>query len=97
MLQHMVVSLKLHWALYLFQMTPTRCTVILGIFISNSLHVSGKYVPIVRRTYCIYATLVFFTMYGWLSGLLPSSLAALLPIHVAREFSNKLHSDAIRV
>jgi len=26
--------------------------------------------PIIRRTYCIYATLVFFTLYGWLSGLL---------------------------
>ena len=25
---------------------------------------------IIRRTYCIYATLVFFTLYGWLSGLL---------------------------
>ena len=39
--------------------------------------------------------LVFFTMYGWPSGLLPSSLAALLPIHVATEFPNKLHNDAI--
>jgi len=35
----------------------------------SSLHVSGNYVPIIRRTYCIYATLVFFTLYGWLSGL----------------------------
>ena len=26
---------------------------------------------------------------------LPSSLAALLPIHVATEFSNKLHNDSI--
>jgi len=26
-------------------------------------------VPIIRRTYCIYATLIFFTLYGWLSGL----------------------------
>jgi len=25
--------------------------------------------PIIRRIYCIYATLVFFTLYGWLSGL----------------------------
>jgi len=27
-----------------------------------SLHVSGNYVPIIRRTYCIYATLVFSTL-----------------------------------
>jgi len=53
-----------------FQMKPTRCRILLSIFISTSLHVSGKYVPIIRRTYCIYATLVFFTVYGWLSGLL---------------------------
>ena len=54
----------------LFQMKPTRCTLLLSIFISTSLHVSGNYVPIIRITYCIYATLVFFTLYGWLSGLL---------------------------
>jgi len=53
-----------------FQMKPTRCTLILSIFISISVHVSGNYVPIIRRTYCIYATLVFFTVYGWLSVLL---------------------------
>ena len=51
-------------------MKPPRCTLFLSIFISTSLHVSGNYVPIIRRTYCIFATLVFFTMYGWLSGLL---------------------------
>ena len=33
------------------------CTLLLSIFISTSLHVSGNYVPIIRRTYCIYATL----------------------------------------
>jgi len=38
------------------------------IFISTSLYVSGNYVPIIRRNYCIYATLVFFTLCGWLSG-----------------------------
>jgi len=53
----------------LFQMKPTMCTLLLNIFISTNLHVSGNYVPIVRRTYCICATLVFFTLYGWLSGL----------------------------
>jgi len=47
-------------------MKPTRCTLLLSIFISTSLHVSGNYVPIIRRIYCIHATLVFFTLYGWL-------------------------------
>ena len=47
--------------------------VLLTIFISTSLHVSGNYLPNIRRTYCIYATLVFFTLYMWLSGLLVSS------------------------
>ena len=51
----------------LFQMKPTRCTQLLSIFILTSLHVSGNYVPIIRRTYCVYATLVFFTLHGWLS------------------------------
>jgi len=52
----------------LFQMKPSRCT-LLSVFISTSLHVSGNYIPIIMRTYCMYATLVFFTLYGWLSGL----------------------------
>jgi hypothetical protein len=30
----------------------------------TSLHVSGNHVPIIRRN-CIYATLVYVTMYGW--------------------------------
>jgi len=60
-----------HASVYnLFQMKPTRCTLLLSIFISPSLHVSGNYVPIIRRTYCIYMTLVFFILYGGLSGLL---------------------------
>ena len=37
------------------------CTPLLSIFISASVHVSGNYVPIIRRTHCIYETLVFFT------------------------------------
>jgi len=53
----------------LFQIKPTRCRLLLSIFISTSLHVSGNYVPIIRRNYCIYATLVFFVLYGWQSGL----------------------------
>ena len=28
------------------------------------------YVPIIRRTYCVFATVVFFVLCGWLSGLL---------------------------
>jgi hypothetical protein len=50
-------------------MKPTRCTLLLSIFIPTSLHVSGNNVPIIRGTHCIYATLVFFTVYRWLSGL----------------------------
>jgi len=42
---------------------------LLSIFISTFLHVSDNSVSIIRRTYCIYATLVFFTLHGWLSGL----------------------------
>ena len=53
----------------LFHMSPTRCALLLSIFISTSVHVSGNYMPIIRRTFCIYATLVFFVLYGWLSGL----------------------------
>jgi len=41
-------------------MKPTTCTLLISIFISTSLHVLGNYVPIIRRPYCIYATLVFF-------------------------------------
>ena len=33
-------------------MKPTRRTQFFGTFISNSLHVSGNYVRIIRRTYC---------------------------------------------
>ena len=50
-------------------MKPTRCTLILSIFISASLHVSGNYVPIFTITYCIYATLVFFTLSGLQVGM----------------------------
>ena len=54
----------------LFHKKPTGCTLLLSTFISTSVHVSGNYVPIIRRTYCNCATLVFFTLYRWLSGLL---------------------------
>jgi len=55
------------WAF--FQMKPARCTLILSIFISTSVHVSCNYVPIIRRNYCIYATLIFFIPCGWPSGM----------------------------
>ena len=53
----------------LFQMKPTMCTLLLSIFISTSVHASCNCVPIIRRTYCICAILVYFTPYGWLSAL----------------------------
>ena len=62
-----------------FQIKPTRCALLLSIFISISVHVSGNYVPIIKRIYCIWATLVFFTVYEWLAagwdetGLIPTS------------------------
>ena len=41
-----------------------RLALLLSIFISTSLHDSGNYVPLIRRTYCIYATLVFSLCMG---------------------------------
>jgi len=32
------------------QMKTTRCILLLSVFISTFLHVSGNYVPIIRRT-----------------------------------------------
>ena len=54
-----------------------------------SLHVSGNYVSIIRRTYCIYATLVFFTLYGWLSGLLVG-MSRLIPTDSYRVKNNSV-------
>ena len=59
----------MHPCINFFQMKPTRCTRLLSIFISTSPHVSRNCVPTIRRAYCIYATLVFFSLYGWMSGL----------------------------
>ena len=48
------------------QIYPTRCTILFNIFIYfSSLRVSGFHAPIIRRNYCIYATLVFVTLYWW--------------------------------
>ena len=67
-----VLSLMMHknkMLCFFFPLKPTRCTLLLSIFISTSVHASGNYVPIIRRTYCIYATLVFFVPCRWVSGL----------------------------
>jgi len=58
-------------------MKPARFALPPGIFISTFLHVSDNYVSIIRRTYCNYATLVFFTLYEWLSGLQTSQTPTL--------------------
>jgi len=55
-------------------MKPGRCTLLLSIFILTFLRVSGKYMPIIRKTYCIYVTLVFCTLYAWLSGLFRATM-----------------------
>jgi len=34
-----------------------------------SLHISGDYVPIIRRNNCIYATFGNFILYGWVTGM----------------------------
>ena len=39
----------LHPCIIFFQMKPVGCTLLLSIFISTSLRVSGNYVPIIRR------------------------------------------------
>jgi len=58
---HTYININLY---NLFKMKPTRCTLLLSIFISTSLRVSDNYVTIIWRTYCIYVTLVLFTLYG---------------------------------
>ena len=79
--------------IFFFQMKPTRCTLLLSIFISSSLHVSGNYVPIIRRTYCIYATLVFFVLYGWLSGLLAGM--SLIPISRSDSHTHRTKNTSV--
>jgi len=57
------VLLTVHTCI-MFQMKPTECTLLLGLFISTSVHVSGNYVPIIRRTYCIYATVLWVAVWS---------------------------------
>jgi len=63
------VLLTLHLCIIFFQMKLTSCTLLLSIFISNSLHVSDNYVPIIRRT-TVSTWHWYFSLYWWLSGLL---------------------------
>jgi Mn2+/Fe2+ NRAMP family transporter len=63
------------YALYIFysgprcsnilQISPTRCTILLNIFISLLYRFRASMCPSSGENYCIYATLVFFTLYGW--------------------------------
>jgi len=50
--------------IFLFQMKVTNVH-ITSEYISTSLHVSGNYVPIIGRIYCIYLTLVGATHMEW--------------------------------
>ena len=70
-----------------FQMKPSRFTLLISIFISTSLHVSGDGVTIIKRTYCVYVTLVFFTVYGWLSGLQTRQPATHTQCHIDKVVS----------
>jgi len=78
----------------LFQKKPTRCTLLLSIFISTSLHVSGNYAPIIRRTYCICATLVFFTLYRWLYR--PIYLELLTNVNPLKCSSNSMYHHDVQ-
>jgi hypothetical protein len=53
----------------ILKINPTRCIILLSIFISLPYRFWGNHVPIIRKNYCIYTTLVFVTL--WVaSGLL---------------------------
>ena len=88
------VFLTVHPCIIFFQMKPARCTLLLSVFISISLHVSANYVPIIRRTYCIYKTLAFFTLYGWQSGLLlPTSRQEVSSVYLVGFIWKRLYRD----
>ena len=51
-------------------MKPTKCTLLLKYIYFKFSTCFGQLLAILKRTYCCtYATMVFFTLYGWLSGL----------------------------
>ena len=47
------------------QISPTRCTILLNIFISLLYMFRASMWPPSGKNYCIYSTLVFVTLYGW--------------------------------
>ena len=47
------------------QISPTRCTILLNIFISLLYMFRASMCLSSGGNYCIYATLVFVTLYGW--------------------------------
>ena len=49
----------------LLQISPTRCTILLNIFISVLYMFQASMCPSSGENYYIYATLVFVTLYGW--------------------------------
>ena len=49
----------------IFQISPTRCTILLNIFISLLYMFRASMCSSSGESYCIYATLVFVTLYGW--------------------------------
>ena len=49
----------------ILQVSPTRCTVLLNVFISLLYVFRAAICPSSGENYCIYATLVFATLYGW--------------------------------
>ena len=49
----------------ILQINPIRCTILLSIFISLLYMFRATMCPSSGDNYCIYATLVFVTLYGW--------------------------------
>ena len=49
----------------ILQISPTRCTIMLHIFTSLLYMFRASICPSSGGIYCIYATLVFVTPYGW--------------------------------
>ena len=49
----------------ILQINPTRCTILFNIFISLLYMFRASMCPSSGENYCIYATLVFVTLYGW--------------------------------
>jgi hypothetical protein len=47
------------------QVSPTRCTILFNIFISLLYMFRASMCQALGENYCIYATLVFVTLYGW--------------------------------